>query len=307
LTPPFTPGALRGGSHVHQWDAAGQGVSFTYQDALVETGIRDVGVCVPRGSVPVSEGHPRNHPGQYFSVLATRTVPAPRPGSDEIGRACEEGWLGVDGYLRPDGTRQKRALAFQGHAVTHAGRPIAEAFLVDLPDDVTVAGDGPLAGTSTRRPAPPRGAVQRRLTYTADRRYPGLQGPRHWLRSTPDGSRIALLMKDDKGVVQIWTVSPNGGTPVQVTRNAWDVASAFTWSPEGQHIAHVMDNSIFLTEVATGRSRRLTPRSSDAEAPRPEACVVSPDGQKIAYVRHVTDGSGARYNQVFCVLLGEPK
>jgi hypothetical protein len=307
LTPPFTPGALRGGSHVHQWDAAGQWVSFTYQDALVETDIRDVGVCVPRGPVPVSDGHPRNHPAGYFSVLATRTVPAPQPGSDEIGRACEEGWVGADGYLRPDGTRQKRALAFQGHVVTRGGRTIVEAFLVDLPEDVTVAGDGPLAGTSTRRPAPPKGAVQRRLTYTADRRYPGLQGPRHWLRSTPDGSRIALLMKDDQGVVQIWTVSPHGGPPVQLTRNAWDVASAFTWSPDGKYLAYVMDHSVFRTEAATGRTQRLTPRSADADAPRPEACVFSPDGQKIAYVRHVADRSGTRYNQLFAVSLGEPK
>jgi Tol biopolymer transport system component len=215
--------------------------------------------------------------------------------------------VGADGYLRPDGRRQKRALAFQGHVVTRGGRTIVEAFLVDLPEDVTVAGDGPLAGTSTRRPAPPKGAVQRRLTYTADRRYPGLQGPRHWLRSTPDGSRIALLMKDDQGVVQIWTVSPHGGPPVQLTRNAWDVASAFTWSPDGKYLAYVMDHSVFRTEAATGRTQRLTPRSADADAPRPEACVFSPDGQKIAYVRHVADRSGTRYNQLFAVSLGEPK
>ena len=30
LTPPFTPGALRGGSHVHVWDAAGDWISFTF-------------------------------------------------------------------------------------------------------------------------------------------------------------------------------------------------------------------------------------------------------------------------------------
>src|SRR4051794_27159930 len=32
ITPPFTPGALRGGSHVHVFDADGQWVSFTYED-----------------------------------------------------------------------------------------------------------------------------------------------------------------------------------------------------------------------------------------------------------------------------------
>ena len=64
LTPPFTPGALRGGSHVHVWDAAGQWVSFTYHDALCEPEIRDVGVSVPNGRVPVRKDHPRKHDGE---------------------------------------------------------------------------------------------------------------------------------------------------------------------------------------------------------------------------------------------------
>jgi hypothetical protein len=51
-------------------------------------------------------------------------------------------------------------------------------------------------------PLSPKGCTQRRLTFTAQRKFPGIQGPRHWLRSSPDGSRIAFLMKDDAGVVQ---------------------------------------------------------------------------------------------------------
>ena len=151
-------------------------------------------------------------------------------------------------------------------------------------------------------PFPPKGTVQRRLTHTAERKFPGLQGPRHWLRSSPDGARIAFLMKDDDGVVQLWTVSPNGGPPTQVTRNPWPIASAFTWSPDGRFLAHVMDNSVCVTEASTGRTTRLTPRSDDANAPRPEACVFSPDGRKIAFVRRRRDGP-AWHNQVFVVLL----
>src|SRR5439155_14791392 len=140
-------------------------------------------------------------------------------------------------------TRQRRAIAFQGQVVTARGEAISEVFIVDLPEDVTVPGDGPLEGTATRRPLPPKGTVQRRLTFTAQRRHPGLQGPRHWLRSSPDGTRIALLMRGDDGVVQLWTVSPNGGPPAQLTRNPSDIASAFSWSRDGRWIAHVMDNS----------------------------------------------------------------
>jgi len=316
----------------------------------VESDIRDVGVSVPCRSrrkkapsdaidqslltsapaeiVRVKKDHPRNHDGEFFSVLVTRTTANPRPGSDEIKRACEEGWIGANGYVRADGTRQRRAIAFQGSVVVQrtavwnrrsddrsgGSKPpllgispgdraanaetIAEVFIVDIPDDVTIPSDGPLAGTTSRRPAPPKGVVQRRLTFTADRKFPGLQGPRHWLRSSPDGSRIAFLMKDDNGVVQLWTISPNGGPAAQVTRNQWNIASAFTWSPDGKVIAHAMDNSIFVTDVASGQSTRLTPRSSDDEAPRPAACVFSPDGRKIAYVRTVKTGS-VTHNHIF--------
>jgi Tol biopolymer transport system component len=139
-----------------------------------------------------------------------------------------------------------------------------------------------LAGTETQRPFIPKGVSQRRLTFTTDRKFPGLQGPRHWLRSAPDGSRIAFLMKDDSGVVQLWTASPNGGAPVQVTSNQWSIASAFSWAPDGRRIAHAMDNSVCVTDVKTGETTRLTPRVEDAFAPRPEACVFSPDGKQIS-------------------------
>jgi len=297
MTPPFTPGALRGGSHVHVWDAAGEWVSFTYEDEFLarfpvetpeqEVNLRTLGVSVPGRPVRVSRDHPRNHDGEFFSVVVARTVAQPRPGSDEIKKAFEEGWIGTQGYVRPEGSRQRRALAFQGHVVTAQGETISEVFVTDLPDDLTVAGDGPLAGTETRRCAPPGGVTQRRLTRTADRKYPGLQGPRHWVRVSRDGERIAFLMRDDAGVVQLWTVSPNGGEPAQVTHNAWPIASAFTWSPDGRWIAHVMDGSVCVTEAATGRTQRLTRPAPPESAPRPEACVFSPDGRSIAYVRCV--------------------
>ncbi|MBI5388512.1 MAG: DUF3748 domain-containing protein [Verrucomicrobia bacterium] len=341
LTPPFTPGALRGGSHVHVWDAAGDWVSFTYEDHVLSTNqvggasvpasrgqpsarlagtlappakfleataandvnLRNVGVSVPLSrsagqQLRVPKTHPRNHDGSHFSVLVTRTTANPRPGSDEIKRAFEEAWVGTNGYTRRDGSRQRRALAFQGHVVSANGETLSEVFIADLPEDMTTPGDGPLCGTETRMPFPPQGVVQRRLTFTAERKFPGLQGPRHWLRSSPDGSRIAFLMKDDAGIVQLWTVSPNGGAPAPVTRNPWPVASAFSWSPDGRSLAYVMDHSVCVTDAATGRTARLTPRADAAGAPRPEACVFSPDGKSIAYVRRIADAAQS-FNQIF--------
>ena len=103
----------------------------------------------------VNHAHPRNHDGDYFTVLATRTTADPSPARMKSSRACEEGWVGTNGYVRPDGSRQRHALAFQGQVLTRQGQPISEVFIVDLPDDLTKPGDGPLCGTATRAPCPP--------------------------------------------------------------------------------------------------------------------------------------------------------
>ena len=329
LVPPFTAGALRGGSHVHVYSLDGRLVSFTYEDAVLdaspETGagqaapreknLRGIGVSVFGKPVQVPRTHERNHDGTAFTVLVTRLTDEPTPGSDEICKAFEEAWIGTHGYLRPDGTRQRYALAFQGHVVVHDAafggrRTISEVFVCDLPDDLdelTVAGEPPLAGTPTSRPSPPRGVLQRRITFTADRSHPGIDGPRHWLRSSPDGSRIACLMRDEVGIVQLFTVRPAGGHPVQVTHDAWHVASSFTWSPDGRRIAYVADSSVFVVDVASGVSTRLTDRLV-AALPRPEACVFSPDGRRIAFMRSVAGNStqpggpaAELHNQIFVV------
>ena len=107
-------------------------------------------------------------------------------------------------------------------------------------------------------------------------------------------------MKDEDGIVQLWWVSPNGGEPRQLTRNRWHIASAFTWSPDGRWIAHTMDNSVFATDAMTGHSYRLTRRSADSTAPLPLACVFSPDGRSIAYLRKV-EQAGEVNSQIFVV------
>jgi dipeptidyl aminopeptidase/acylaminoacyl peptidase len=306
VSPPFTPGALRGGSHVHQFSPDGRLVSFTYEDhvlatvaaqvrdadaslgetrqQLVDLNQRNVAVASPR-PVQVPRTHPRNHDGEYYSVVVTCTVNDPRPGSDEISRAYEEAWLAGP---RP-------ALAFLGDVVALNGISHAELFVVELPADLTKPGDGPLEGTPTRRPAPPAGTRQRRLTFTSDRPCPGLQGPRFWPRGAPDGSLIAFLMLDDQRRPQLWLIAPRGGEPRQLTHDPFPVASALTWNPDGSQIAYIADGSVMTVDVVSGRTRRLTPSRPGM---RPEVCVYSPDGEQIAYVQQVAEGSRA-FNQVF--------
>lgn len=303
--PPYQAGALRGGTHVHVFSADGNAVSFTYDDEVLtqaeaaggpgEPNQRNVGVAISSGPISVNLNHPRNHDGDYFSFVATRTEAEPKSGSDEISKACEESWIGMQGYRKNNGTWQRQALAFQGTVTREDGGQHVEVFIVDLPEDCTKASHQPLEGTNTQRPAPPAGTIQRRLTFTGHRTHPGLQGPRHWLRSAPDGECIGFLMKDDAGIVQFWTVSPNGGQAIQQTTNSEDIASAFTWSPDGRLVAYVMDKSVCVTDITKKQTYRLTARAD--KSPMPDACVISPDGQSIAYLRPTSAG----INQIFIV------
>lgn len=311
LVPNFTPGALRGGTHVHTFSSDGKLVASTYEDALLdklsstptsvlahEKNLRGIAISITDVPVRVPMTHPRNHSACSFTVLATGLTDSPTPGSDEIMRACEEGWIGANGYLRTDGTRQRYALAFQGTVIGRKGQPVVELFVLDLPDRVEqmMQADVSLTGTETTRPLPPKGCGQRRITFTEDRLYPGIASqPRHWIRSTPDGDKLLFLARDTEGVVQMFFVSPNGGELRQITHDAHSVSSAFSVSPDGALAAFVSDGSVFTVDIASGRSTRLT-KSTPQNPPRPEACLFAPDSCKIAYMRTIEG-----HNQIMVV------
>ncbi|MBW1215610.1 DUF3748 domain-containing protein [Pantoea allii] len=287
ITPPFTPGALRGGSHVHVFSPDGTRISFTYNDHVMHErdqrlDLRNVGIAVPLRSVKPEKQHPREYDGSHFCVLISETTASPQPGSDHINRAYEECWIGNQGYQKPDGSWQRWAIAFIGDTLSATGEKCPEVFVVDLPESLeayAMPGGLPLEGDNDHLPAPPAGVRQRRITTTQGL---ALQ-PRHWLRSSPDGSAIAFLMADSQQVIQLWHVSPNGGKPRQVTRLPSSIQSAFSWRPCGEAIAFICDNSVMLCRVATGECQRLTVRRR--EAPSGEAVVWSPDGKQIAFMR----------------------
>jgi len=306
ITPPFTPGALRGGSHVHVWSPDGSRLSFTYNDHVMQEldprrNLRNVGVALPCGPVVSPKHHPREYDGSHFCILISHTTPDPHPGSDEINRAYEEGWVGNNGYLKPDGTRQRWALAFIGDTLSQTGEKVPELFITDLPEELAAwqqAGETPLAGTPTTLPTPPRGVTQRRLTFSDKQRYPGLVNtPRHWVRSSPDGSKLAFLMRDDNGVVQLWMISPNGGDPWQVTRGERGVQSAFNWHPSGKMLGFVQQGRVVLCDAISGEITPLT--QPEPSAPSPDAIVFSPDGQYIAWAQE-----SAGFQQLFMAATG---
>jgi len=282
ITAPYTPGALRGGTHVHVFSPNGEFVSFTYNDHVLHArdpalDLRNVGVAVPFGPVTPPCTHPREYGGSHWSVLVSRTTPVPQPGSDEINRAYEEGWVG------------NQRLAFIGDTLSLSGEKVPELFIVALPDDEQgwkTPGDAPLAGSEQTLPAPPKGVMQKRLTFTHHRRSPGLVNvPRHWVRSNPQGTAIAFLMRDDNGIVQLWLISPDGGEPRQLTHTTHGIQSAFNWHPSGEALGFVLENRLAMCDAQYGDITFLS--ADHANPPSADAVVFSPDGKQIAWMEEV--------------------
>ena len=205
------------------------------------------------------------------------------------------------GYKKPDGSLQV-ARAFLGKVISKNGKPVEELFVVDIPDSIHVPGEhGPLEGTLNSFPMPPLGAVQRRLTFTAETNFPGCAGV---VRSSFDGNRIAYLAKDRNGIQQLFLISPLGENPVQLTEHISDVQTGVRWSPNNQSVIYICDNSIMICEVSERpfekRFRRLTARTEDT----PSNIVWSNDGKTIAFNRTVqAEGSNEGKKQIFCISL----
>jgi hypothetical protein len=204
---------------------------------------------VPLKKVQVfDDGSLENNSGEMFSVVVADVTEKPVLGSDEIEKAIDECWIGKNGYQKTADDWQKRSIAFQGNVITPEGLVKTECFVVDLPEDVTKAqANAPLEGTSATRPNVPQGLFQKRITYTEN----GIEGPRHWLRTTSDGALVAFLMKDEEGIFQVFGVSPNGGSLKQLTFNKFPVQGQFNFSPDDNYLAYAADNSVFITDLRT--------------------------------------------------------
>lgn len=304
VTFPFTLGALRGGTHRHEFSSDGQWIGFTYNDALMKkledsTGtnynLRTIGVSKNNQKVAVEQcGNGENSAGEWFSTLVVKVVPEPRAGSDEISRAAGDSWVGQYGYKTSNGTIQ-RARAFIGTAKNEEGQNVDEVFIVDIPEDITNAEENaPLEGTETTMPSPPKGTHQRRLTHTVNSKLPGCEGI---VRSSYDGSMLAFLAYDKNKVKQIFTISPNGGTPVQQTFHLSDIQGGVRWHPREYKICYVWENSIVSAEIGTNRFKVLT---KPAHRP-PTNLVWSHDGSKIAFNRIITDESEQSAKHIFVI------
>jgi len=311
VTFPFTEGSLRGGTHRHEWRRDGQWIGYTYNDAIMKAledstkekwNLRTIGVSKKMQPVRVDyEATGENVGGTWYSVLVVRVVPNPRPGSDEISHASSDSWVGTRGYQRPDQSWQT-ARAFLGKVKDKDGKDVEEVFVVDIPDRIDVSGEyGPLEGTKTTFPMPPKGTVQRRLTYTANSDYPRCEGV---TRSSADGQWIAYQAHDKKGVKQVFLIDPKGGEFLQLTSHISDVQSGVRWNPNGKQVCYVWDNCIVVCDVRDGGFTSRYKRLTIPADPPPTNLVWSHKGKMIAYNREITEAGGSKATkQIFIIEL----
>lgn len=302
VTFPYTPGALRGGTHRHEPDGTGRYVGYTYNDQIMKAlgkDLRTIGVTVRNHPVSVDEDSlGENNDGEGWSVLVVRVTPDPKPGSDGISYAAGDSWVGTHGYRREDGTLQM-ARAFVGKVRDKNGNEVDELFIVDIPSDLTRPGKwGPLEGTPLDFPQPPAGTVQRRLTFTVDQPHPGIQGI---ARSSPDGSQISFLMADNNGKQQVFLISPLGGEPRQASFKPEGIALAPRWHPSGTRIVTVDNrNRLLVISVADGDSFGQSTVLTEEEGEERNNFLWSHDGNTIAFNQAVPI-NGQLWQQIFLV------
>lgn len=302
VSEPFVAGALRGGTHLHMLNPIEGLVSSTYEDHVLATSTdpkaqsnrRVVAVTnlfhsVAFGDEPSLRSIENGNRDQWgnWTAVVTEVVDSPTPGTNEIGRAYSDAWVGTS-----------RSIAFFGLITIEEDHQLPELFVVDLPENLTAQGVHPLAGTNTTRPGVPAGVSQRRLTYTTGDKFPGIAAPRHWPVSTHEGSKIGFYKQADDGRVRFCAIDASGGEIEEVTDGTYEPTSSFTWNHDGMAVSFVADGSVFHVNYETGVMTRLTKKSSPG--PRHHACVFSPNGQHIAFMSQVTN-STSTFDQIFVV------
>ena len=194
--------------------------------------------------------------GSFGAFLAASLCENARVGSDEIEAAVEECWVG----------EKSNALAFLGAVRGESGELENEIFVCELPNanDWTVIAAKAVSKTAMEASdllKPVEGCVQRRLSRTSHRKFPGIQGPRCWLVSSSDGRFVFAPMRDERGVAQLCRIAVTDGQIEQITELEHPLAGQISLNPSGTLCSFICDQRICLVDVSSGRTQWLTERS----------------------------------------------
>jgi Tol biopolymer transport system component len=105
---------------------------------------------------------------------------------------------------------------------------------------------------------------------------------------SPEGSQLAYVGPGEKGSAQIFIAGIDGGGIRQIKHDARFVTSP-AWSPDGTRIAYGDPPGLFVLDVATGESTRITTATL---TPFGAGLQFTPDGSSLLYT------SGSEQNPV---------
>jgi hypothetical protein len=223
---PTPAGMHRGGSHRHEFSLDGKRVGFTYDDQLLPSYGRTVGM--------VADGK--------FVVLAP-VVPEAAAKTGDLVMAASDSWVGSRGEMR----------AFIGRVKEADGSFRNSLFVVDVPGAVDLG--SAFAGDLLRFPVPPKGVRVRRLTNTE---VSGI------VRGTRDGRLVAYLAAGEEGTKQIFVISSKGGTARQVSHVPGGVNGAVRWHPSDKYLAASTKKGVMVFDVRSGKSAVLAEKGGEA-------------------------------------------
>jgi acylaminoacyl-peptidase len=108
-----------------------------------------------------------------------------------------------------------------------------------------------------------------------------------------------------RGHRQLFVLPADGGTPRQLTRGAHDIASVFSWAPDGRSIflssnrredseLEPLDSEIYSLSLEDGSLSQVTDHYGPDDQP-----AVSPDGTRVAYVGFDDTHQGYRVRRLW--------
>ncbi len=122
-------------------------------------------------------------------------------------------------------------------------------------------------------------------------------------RYSPDGSRIAFV-SDRDGLNNIWTMTPTGGDPLQITEERDRDVNSPEWSSDGEYIFvrkhFVFGRSLGAGEIwmyhnTGGSGLQVTDRPNEQQDQGEPA--ASPDGEWVYFSQDLTQGPLFQYNK----------
>lgn len=287
-----TPGAHRGGTHRHEYARSSTRIGFTYDDMLMTTYARTIGMLVPHERAPKGVTH--------WAVLLLDMAPTNGAQPGQVERAADDSWVGAKALMR----------GFIGRVKEADGTYKNSLFVVDIPEnlDVTTA----IAGTTTTYPKPPQGVRMRRLTNVESA---GI------IRGSLDGTRIAYYATAPDNTRQVFVIPSNGSDqssdpnlrPVQASSLPTGASGGVRWHPSGNSIAYLSDNGVAATCVKPGPlfGKTVWLTTHGAGIPAADALVWSNNGKMLAFNRRVPtwnasgqlvkDAGNNDFRQVFLV------